>query len=143
MPSPIGNKFMKMIINSPLHPLLGKDIGVITVTGCKTGRSISTPINVVRVGDSMLVISFRNRTWWRNLRGGCISQLRHAGKLIPVQSVVIESPLEVADGLKDYFSQHPGYAKYFSLKFDPDGSPDPWDLKRLATERVLIKLQET
>ena len=40
----LGNLFMKTIINSPLHPLLGSGIALITVRGRKTGKPISTPV---------------------------------------------------------------------------------------------------
>ena len=141
MPSPISNFFIKTLVNSPLHPLLGKSIAVITVTGYKTGKSIQTPINVVRVGEALVVISMRNRTWWRNLRGGRMAQLRHIGKLIPLRGEVVEAPAEVAAGLADYFAQYPGYAKYFDVRLDPDGKSDPQELERVARERVIIKLQ--
>jgi hypothetical protein len=142
MPSALGNKFMKVLIKSPLHALVGRNIAVITVTGCKTGRSIETPVNVVLVGESRMIISLRSRTWWRNLRGGCVSQLRISGKQVPFQSEVVETPAEVAASLKDYFTQYPGYAKYFNIKLGTDRSPDPQQLDRLAAERVVVKLVE-
>ncbi len=67
MPSPIGNFFVKAIVNSPFHSLLGDSIAVISVDGWKTGRRVSTPINVRRELDGWIVISMRKRTWWRNL----------------------------------------------------------------------------
>ena len=41
---------------------------LITVTGRKTGRSYTTPVNFVRRGNDLYVISRPERTWWRNLR---------------------------------------------------------------------------
>lgn len=140
MPTPIGNFFMKTLVNSPLHPLLGKSFAVITVTGCITGKSIETPINVVRVGETLMVISLRNRTWWRNLRGGRIAHLRNSGKKLQVLGEVVETPSEVAAGLADYFAQYPGYAKYINVRLGPDGKPDPQELVRVAGDHVLITL---
>jgi deazaflavin-dependent oxidoreductase (nitroreductase family) len=140
MPTHIGNSFIKALVNSPLHPLLGNSIALITVTGYKTGKSIQTPINVVRVGEALMVISMRNRTWWRNLRGGRMARLRHVGKIIPVRSEVIEAPAEIAAGLADYFTKYPGYAKYFDIKLDPHGKLDRQELVSVASERVIIKL---
>ncbi len=141
MPTPIGNFFMKTLVNSPLHPLLGKSIAVITITGYKTGKPIETPINVVRVGEALMVISMPNRTWWRNLRGGRMARLRHLGKIIPVRGEVVETSAEVAAGLADYFTQYPGYAKYFKVRLDPVGKPDPQELESVARERVIINLR--
>jgi len=69
MPGSFGNFFMKAILNSPLHGLLGDSFAVITVTGHKTGRAISTPVNVSFADNCYTVVSTRDRTWWRNLRG--------------------------------------------------------------------------
>jgi hypothetical protein len=141
MPTSIGNFFVKKLISSPLHPLLGRNIAVITVTGFKTGRFIETPINVIRVGEVLMVISMRNRTWWRNLRGGRPARLHHIGKIIPVRGHVVETPIEVASGLGDYFAQYHGYAKYFKVRRGPDGMLDPHELEKVARGRVLIRLE--
>jgi deazaflavin-dependent oxidoreductase (nitroreductase family) len=141
MPSRIGNSIIKFLINSPFHPLVGRNIAVITVTGCKTGKPIETPVNVVSLGDTLIVISLRNRTWWRNLRGGCKAQLRYRGKLITVIGEVIEVQSEVIAGLKDYFVHYPGYAKFFNIKFDSDHTPNPLDLELASRERILVNLQ--
>ena len=123
-----------------MHPLLGESFAVITLTGRKTGKTITTPINTVRVEDVLTVVSLRDRTWWRNLRGGRIAQLRHAGKRFSVRGEVVESANEVLSTLIKYFAQYPGYAKYFGVHTGPDGKPDPKDLKRVSSERVIIRL---
>ena len=131
-----------MVLDSRLHPLAGKNIAIITITGCKTGKLIETPVNVVRVGRALVIISFRNRTWWRNLRDGRVASLRLAGKQYSVRSEVIEAPTEVANNLKDYFTQYPGYAKYFRISLEADRSPSSQQLNALAEERVIVKLCE-
>jgi len=69
MPSALENFFMKAIINSPFHSLLGESFAVITFEGRKSGKRYSTPVNVARVDSTWIVVSMRERTWWRNLRG--------------------------------------------------------------------------
>jgi hypothetical protein len=140
MPTPLGNFFIKFLINSPLHPLLGKSFAVITVTGIKTGKLFSTPINTVRVENVLTVISMRNRTWWRNLRDGGLAKLRQAGKQFVVRGEVIETSTGVISSMTAYFAQYPGYAKYFDIHSGPDGKPDPKELEQLASERVIIRL---
>ena len=100
MPGSIGNFFMKAMINSPLHSLLGDSYAVVTVTGRKTGHSISTPINVSRDGDSHTVVSIRDRTWWRNLRGDKPARLRVGGKTFAVRGELIEDPGAVREELQ-------------------------------------------
>lgn len=143
MPSNFGNSFVKTIVNSPLHPLLGKGVAVITLTGRKTGQVLSTPINVVPLDGTLTIISMRSRTWWRNLKNGQTAQLRHAGHSYPVQGEVVEDSAAVAAGLGLYFARFPQHAKYFHLQPGADGQPVPADLERLAQERVLVRLHPT
>ena len=72
------NAFVKLLLRSPLHGLLG-NVMLITVTGRRSGRAITTPVNFVREGDDVLVTSDRRRTWWRNLRGGAPVTVRLKG----------------------------------------------------------------
>jgi deazaflavin-dependent oxidoreductase (nitroreductase family) len=123
-----------------LHPLLGKSFAVITVTGIKTGKSISTPINVVNVDGILSVISMHERTWWRNLRKGRTAALRHAGKRFKVRAEVLETPVQITRILEKYFARYPGYMKYFKVPCGPDGRPDAEGLMRIAGERVIIQL---
>ncbi|MBN2084325.1 MAG: nitroreductase family deazaflavin-dependent oxidoreductase [Anaerolineales bacterium] len=140
MPNPIGNTFIAALLRSPLHKLLGESFGLITVTGRKTGRRISTPINAVRMGEGFAVVSYRRRTWWRNLAGGRTGALRVGGKTIPVTGRVVEDPAEVRNGLREYFKIYPAYAKYFDIRCDVQGRIPEEELERVAKDRVIIRL---
>jgi deazaflavin-dependent oxidoreductase (nitroreductase family) len=131
---------MQAIIRSPLHPLLGDSFAVISLTGRKTGRRISTPINVARESDGFTVVSFRSRTWWKNLRGGRTAELRVGGKTVTVRATIIDRPSEVAEGLKKYFGLYPGYAKYFGIHPAENGRIPDGDLEHAAKDRVMIRL---
>lgn len=139
MPGKISNFFVASIINTPLHPMLGKSLAVITVTGSRTGKRYSTPVNVMRDGEIFTVVSLRDRTWWRNLRGGNQGQIRVAGKQFLVQGEVIENHDGVIDGLNHLFRKYPTYAKYFGVHLKTDGQPHMDDIEREAGKRVLIR----
>ena len=140
MPNAISNFFMKTIVNSPLHPLLGNRFAVITFEGRKSGKRYSTPINVTQAGDTFTAVSLRSRNWWRNLRGGRGAELRVSGRQYTVRGEVLEDHGGVIDGLTQYFKQNPGYAKYFGVRLAPNGEPASEDLDRAANERVIIRL---
>ena len=134
-----GNKIMKFMINSPLGGLMGKSMAVVTVTGRKTGNQISTPINVIKTENVYSVISSRDRTWWRNLRGGAEATLRVAGKTFKVDGQVFESNEEVKAGMMFFIQQQPMMAKYLKVQVNEDGSLNEKDLERVVSERVLVK----
>ena len=138
----IGNIFMKAIIASPLHPLLGSGFAVITVAGRRTGRPISTPVNVVKDGDALTVVSLRRRTWWRNLRGGRAATLRLAGRQFPVRSEVLEAQSDVAQAFARFFERFPNYAKYYGIRPAAGGGVSGESLERLADKHVVIRLAE-
>jgi deazaflavin-dependent oxidoreductase (nitroreductase family) len=115
MPGLISNAFMKAILVSPLHAMPGDSFAVITVRGRKTGRRISTPINVSPQDGEFTVISYRNRTWWRNLRDGRKGELHHRGKTFPVTARIFEQPSQVPAELKAFFGRYPGHAKYLAF----------------------------
>ncbi len=140
MPSVVGNFFIKTIVNSPLHGLLGDSFAVITVEGRKTGRKFSTPINVKRQGDAWILVSMRERTWWRNLRNNRPALLHVGGKRLIVHGEIVEDHAAVAVGLSDYFRHYPAYSKYFGIQLGPDGKLDPVDLERAASEQILVRL---
>ncbi|MBI4789188.1 MAG: nitroreductase family deazaflavin-dependent oxidoreductase [Chloroflexi bacterium] len=140
MPAVLSNWFIRTLVNSPLHPLLGDSFAVITVHGRKTGQAYSTPINVSREGDTFTIVSLRNRTWWRNLRGSADAELRVGGKQIAVRGEVLEQSEQVLAGLAAYFHRYPHYAKYFKIQLGADGQVRRDDLVRVANERVLIRL---
>ena len=85
-------------------------------------------------------MSFRNRTWWRNLRGGRQAQLRVSGRQYTVRGEVLEDHGAVVDGLTRYFRQNPGFARHFGVRLAPDGESVSEDLDRAADGRVMIQL---
>jgi hypothetical protein len=141
MPGSFANSFVKAIVQSPLHFLVGSGIGVISVKGLRSGKVYSTPINLIPERDGFMVVSLRSRTWWRNLRGGQPAELHVQGQTQQVRGEVIEERGQVCAGLGAYFAQHPGMAKYFKVQIAADGKPDLADLEREAGERVIVRLR--
>jgi hypothetical protein len=141
MPNRLANFFMKAAIRSPFHGILGPSFGVVMIRGRKSGRRISLPVNVIEQPDgSLLIVSMRNRTWWRNLQGGATAELRRAGRTVSVRTDVELEGGAVLHGLEDYFARYPGYAKYFDIPMDSGGKPDAARLREVAGERVLVRL---
>jgi hypothetical protein len=65
-----GNDFMSWVLRSPFHGMLSDGMMLLTVTGRKTGKKITFPVGYYREGEYLWVITSRDRTWWKNLRGG-------------------------------------------------------------------------
>ena len=87
------NAVVAFLLRSPLHGLLSRGVALITVTGRRTGARYTTPVQYVERDGDLYVISRRERTWWRNLRGGAPAEVlvrRHhraaTGDIIPEAS---------------------------------------------------------
>jgi len=75
-----GNRVVRALLASPLHRLFGGGILVITVTGRRSGRRYSTPVQCVARGNALFVVSHRARTWWRNLRAPAPVEVLYRGR---------------------------------------------------------------
>ena len=135
------NPFMIWLIRSPFHRLLSKNFMTVSFSGWKSGKSYQVPVNYTRQGDNLVTFSYRDRTWWRNLRGGAPVILRLEGKDVSATSRVLENDTEVTEGLRTYLSQMPQMAKYFQVRLDASGAPDIKDIQQTAFERVVILTQ--
>jgi len=131
---------MTGLLRSPLHGPVSNSIVLITVTGRKSGRPITTPINYVREGDTLTTISFRERTGWRNLRGGAPIVVRLNGRDMKGSGTVVEKPEAVTELLAHYLRQVPQYAKYMQVTLNSDGQTNRDDVRRAAESRVVVQV---
>jgi deazaflavin-dependent oxidoreductase (nitroreductase family) len=137
-----GNIFFSGILRSPLHGLFSSNFMLVSVTGRKSGKIYTTPVNYHRMGEALQVVSLRERTWWRNLRGeGASATLRLRGKDVQALGKAIEDERGVAEALAAYLKQAPQNAKYFEVTLDPAGQPRPEDLQQAAKGRVMVEFQ--
>jgi hypothetical protein len=134
------NPIVTWLLRSPLHGLISKGTMLVTVTGCKTCKPITTPTNYQRDGDSLWVVSWRERTWWRNLRGGAPVKVLLAGREESGDGLVIEEKGEVAKSLCDYVRRAPQMASYFNIKTDKSGQPNPMDCEAAAEKMVMVRI---
>jgi hypothetical protein len=133
---------MIFMLRSPLHKMMSGSTLLVTVTGRKSGRPITTPVNYYQEGDTLWVLSNRERTWWRNLKGGALLKLRLRGQEVGgFGEVILDEPM-VAARIGEYVRHLPISARSLGVRMQ-DGQPDPADLSRLAEERVMIRIQLT
>ncbi len=137
------NRIMKAILRSPLHGMVSKNMMLLTYTGRKSGKEYTTPVNYVRDGDVLYTTSFKNRSWWRNFRGGAPVRIVLQGKNLRAEGEVAEDGDNLTAWLTQLVLLSPRYAKYFGVGFDEAGQPNPDDLARKAEESVCIRFKLT
>jgi hypothetical protein len=134
------NPMMVWLLKSPLHGMISKGVMLVSVTGRKSSTTISTPTNYLRDGNTLWVISWRDRKWWRNLRGGAKVRLLLAGKSVEGRGQVIEEEKSVAQSLFEYYKKVPQVAKYVQIGLDEAGLPVSADCERVASGMIMIRI---
>ena len=139
---PNSRRFMTWMLRSPFHIFMGS-IMLITVTGHKSGRAISTPVNYARdsarEGDTLLVTSKVDRTWWKNLRGGARVTVLINGKTYGADASVIEDRASVERELLRFFRLIK--RTIAGIHLDKDGQPTkPDKFAHVAQSRVMIRI---
>ncbi len=137
-----GNDFMSWVLRSPFHGILSNGMMLITVTGCKTGRKFTTPVGYYEEGGYLWVITNRDRTWWRNLRGGAEVELLLKHK--PVRAFA-ETELDekaVETRMYEYLRHVPQSAKPMGIRVE-NGNANAEDLERVAKDRLFVRFRLT
>lgn len=137
----IGNGLTKSLLRSPLHTVLSESTLAITLTGRVTGRTIVVPVNYVRQDDNLVIISQKDRTWWRNLIGGAPVSVVLKGSQREGWAEVLQEMDDVANGLKLYMKKFPQAAKYLHVRLDNQYNPNAADITSLASSRVVIRIK--
>jgi len=135
-----GNDVMAWLLRSPLHGMLSDGMMLITVTGCKTGRKYTTPVGYYREDGYLWVVTSRDRTWWKNLRGG--AEVSLLLKRRPVTGIA-EPELDaeaVEARMVDYVKQVPQAAKPLGIRIE-NGEPNAEDIARTAHDRLFVKIR--
>jgi hypothetical protein len=66
-----GNRVVRLLLRSPLHPLASRNLALITVTGRRSGRKFTFPVSFAQEDDRVrITVGWPDqKLWWRNLRG--------------------------------------------------------------------------
>jgi len=135
-----GNDFMSWVLRSPLHGMLSNGMMLITVTGSRTGQKYTTPVGYYGENDYLWVITSRNRTWWKNLKGGAEVSLLLKRK--PVFAIA-EPDLDekaVETRMFEYLKHVPQAARSFGIRIEK-GHPNPEDVARIAKDRLFVRIK--
>jgi hypothetical protein len=76
-----GNQLVRGLVSSPLHPLVSRRLTLITVTGRRSGKEYTLPVEYKRDGDRVTIPVMwpQRKLWWRNLQDGAPVRLRLRG----------------------------------------------------------------
>jgi deazaflavin-dependent oxidoreductase (nitroreductase family) len=137
------NPLVIWLLRSPLHRLMDQYTMVITVTGRNSGKRYTLPVSYVRDGETLLVISQKDRTWWKNLLGGAPVTVSLQGHTLQARGETFTNTDMAAHILLLILQRVPAYQRLLHLTPDTTGQPEnPEALTRLAQEHVIVRVRE-
>ena len=134
-----GNDFVTFFLRTPLHVFLGNTM-LITVTGCKTGKLYSTPVGFYKDGEDLWVLTNRDRTWWRNVKGGAEVSLLLKGKTVWALAEVELEKRFVEERMLEYIRRIPMAARSLGIRVE-NKRPNLDDVACVAKDRLFVKIQ--
>jgi deazaflavin-dependent oxidoreductase (nitroreductase family) len=91
---------MRWLLRSPLHRIISSMYMLISVTGRKTGKVYTTPVQYKQQGQELWVITSVDYQWWRNLHGGARVQLLLRGVSCTATAKVSTDQGQICEGLR-------------------------------------------
>jgi len=135
-----GNDFMSWVLRSPLHGMLSSGMMLITVTGRKTGKKYTTPVEYFRENGNLWVMTNRDRTWWKNLKDGeKVSLLLKRKPVIAIAELELDG-CAVETHMHEYLQHMPQAAKPLGIRIE-NGNPNVEDITRAAKDRLFVKIK--
>jgi len=137
---PFVNNTVKFVLRSPVHRMVSKKILLITFTGCKSGKTYTTPVCYSQEGDQVYIFTHAN--WWKNLCNCSSVTLRLRGREIQgLPEPVVEDKRNIAAKLTAHLRRVPSDARYYSVTFDELGNPKAGEVEKAVQSVVMIRVR--
>jgi hypothetical protein len=135
-----GNDFMAWVLRSPFHGVLSNGTMLITVTGCKTGKTYTTPVGFYEENGYLWILTSRDRSWWRNVQGGANVKLLLKRKPVNGFAETEMDDKTVQSLLRDYVRYIPQAIKPMGVRVE-DGAANAEDIARVAKDRLFVRIK--
>jgi len=124
-----------LLLRSPLHGLVSGRVTLLTMTGCRSGRSITVPVSYLRYeGNILRFTSGGWGVWWNNLRGGAPVAARVRGRRVRGSARAETNGDAVVKALDAFLTEFPATAGRYGVGLDADGRPNPRDVEAAIGE---------
>lgn len=141
-PPPWLNAFMRAFLRTPgLQRVIGKSVLLLTFTGRRSGRRYTTPVTYVRQDGTVIVLSRRSRTWWRNFETHPDVELRLAGCTHVGRAEAHPGSESDLATVSAFLKQRRVDARGYGVRLGDDGSPFEQDVRALLPTLVVVRVE--
>jgi hypothetical protein len=142
-PSRLANGAAAALLRSPFHRLLSGSTLLITFTGRTSGASFTTPISYALTGDTLLCLT--PSPWWKNLVAHprvsvLVKRTTHIGRAEVIPPGSEETRDAIAEHIRVFLQLVRRDARFYRVRFDPDGRPNTDDIRRAAFRACAIRI---
>jgi hypothetical protein len=130
----VVNPVLRALLRSPLHRLAAKNLMLVTMTGRKSGRTITVPVGRHEWTDGTLVLAAAGG-WRHNLRGGADVRVTLDGKERPGRFEPESDPDKAAETFKALLDRTSPRA--MGVKVNGKRSPTTAELKPVLAAREI------
>ena len=136
-PPAIANKLVALLLRSPFHGRISKDILLLKFTGRKTGKTYTIPVGYARSGNT--VTMFTDHTWWKNLEAQPQVEVCLQGKWHTARAEVLhEDKTQTERDMLDFVRHRPRVAQAYGVRFAENGEVNQESLRGAAQRFTLI-----
>jgi hypothetical protein len=138
------NPAVAWLLRSPLSPLLGWGLMLVTVTGRRSGRVYTIPVGYQRDGDAIVVLVSKpsRKQWWRNYRDRRPIDVWLCGRAAHGHAVVVapgSSAFRAA--IERTLRRVPGLGRQFGIAYDRRTGLTSAQLEVVAHAAVVVRIE--
>lgn len=125
-----ANSLMRWALTTPgLQGMVGQGVALLEFDGRRTGHRYTIPVSYDRDGETVTIITKRQRRWWHNFESPMEVELRLAGKTCTGKAQISHDDDGTLDFMTQYLEKRPIDAKAYGLDKD--------DLTREKIARII------
>jgi deazaflavin-dependent oxidoreductase (nitroreductase family) len=137
------NPVVVVLLRSPLHRLMSRDLLVVEYAGRKSGKRYRKPLAYIGEGGALYLFARKKMSdWWRNFTDGATVRVLHGGKWHDAKVRVLPpSKPEALVRFREFLTRNPRTAPIvYDVGLSPDKRPLEADLTARIGETAIVRL---
>lgn len=111
-----ANSWMKWALTTPgIQSMVGKGVALLSFQGRNTAKLYTIPVSYHRQGETVTIITKRQRKWWHNFESPIEVELRLAGQMYTGRAEIEADEAEALEFMTEYLKTRPIDAKAYGL----------------------------
>jgi deazaflavin-dependent oxidoreductase (nitroreductase family) len=137
------NATLSVMLRSPFHGRVSATLLLLTFRGRKSGKKYRFPVGYMQDGGGTLVVlTPKMRTWWKNFRAGGPVSVYVQGKMrVGVAEVVLDDEDAVAEGIRTFLRRNPKATPMYRVELNAAGEPTLETLQRAVVNWVVVRIR--